>query len=84
MNILNYETQIYPYCRSHLTVELFGHNEATNHNSMKVSKVVESMNKKMLLYNFGDYCNVPSLPDYSPELRYKALNIVKFDILTKI
>ena len=46
MHIPNDDTQNYPFCNLHLVVETF---ETTNQNSIKVSKFVETTNKKTLL-----------------------------------
>ena len=47
-------------------------NEPTNQNSIKASKVIEPMNKKTLLEDFGDQCNkqpnVPSRPAIYPKV----------------
>ena len=40
----------------------------TNHNAIKISKVVEARNKKTLLQNFWDFLNkqphIPTIPGY--------------------
>ena len=61
--------KITPSIKLQLMVETFGHSSKwskQSQNSKKVPKVVKLTNKKMLLQDFGDFCNkqpnVPSLP----------------------
>ena len=54
MYIPNDEIQNLRFCRLKLLVETFELIIPTNHNSVKVPKVVKITNKKTLLKNFGD------------------------------
>ena len=57
MYISDYNTHNYPV--KTLLLFTFGPqlNEPNNRNAIKVPNYVEPTNKKMLLQNFGDYCN---------------------------
>ena len=70
MYIQNDYSQNYPFCRWQLVVELkcfdTQPNEQTNKNLIKVPKVFEPINIKMIL-KLGlvyEYLNVPSLPAF--------------------
>ena len=56
MYILNIHTQYYPFCRLQLWLKRLDTqlNEPTNKNSLKVPKLVDSMSKKTLIYDFGN------------------------------
>ena len=60
MFIPNDDTQNYLFCRFKLVVETFEHSIFLINQSKftKVSKVVKPTNKKTLLSNLGDCCNI--------------------------
>ena len=59
MYIPNNDRQNYHFCMLKVLFKTL----RTNQNSMKIPKVVETTNKKTLLYNFGAYCNKePNVP----------------------
>ena len=69
MSIPNDNTQNNPFCKLQLVVETFVHlTLETNQSKLKVPKVVEPMNKKTLLENFGDKYN--KQPNKLPEFYY--------------